>query len=553
MERICANAPDLLRWPALDIHVIDPYPPGGGRVWRSDQPGLLWMNSTAADVTLFTDESVACAGPIVKGPSLAEWLGGDPGLFAPRPVQNAYLSYVFDRTVATAPRGVRIHVHAARAVSLADLPEGQRIGLDDGRVLDVDAVVLAQGHGDVTPARAEQEDAAFARRNGLLYLPTGYAADLPLDRVPAGQPVLVRGMGLAFVDLMVLLTAGRGGRFTREYDGELVYLPSGAEPLLHVGSRRGVPYHAKTGYTLAGGRPREPRFLTPGAPAELVRKELAFAYYRELITAHGERCKMRWAEFEDAYADLDWGSAEMRALIRRAVPKPADRLDFDRLDRPLHQIRFGDHAGLQRWMHGYLAADLRRRADPAHSADLALIYALISAHGVLTEPDPWFRSFFSYIASGPPGQRLEEMLALARAGVVTFLGAGTHVERRADGWRAVSRSVPGGVEAAALIDARLPAPSVSRATDPLIAGLYATGGCEEEAGLLKVRPEDRRLVGRDGAAHPRRFAFGPWVVAGRGTAGFARPGLNAPLFRGADALARTVLSEAVATEARRVA
>ncbi|WP_440071746.1 FAD/NAD(P)-binding protein [Streptosporangium sp. OZ121] len=121
VERICANAADLLGWPSLDVHVIDPHPPGGGRVWRHDQPDLLWMNSTAADVTLFTDESVRCEGPIRPGPTLAEWLGCDPGGFASRPAQNGYLSHVFRQAVATAPRGVRVHVHAARAVDLAEV------------------------------------------------------------------------------------------------------------------------------------------------------------------------------------------------------------------------------------------------------------------------------------------------------------------------------------------------------------------------------------------------------------------------------------------------
>ncbi|GAA4233901.1 hypothetical protein FHR32_005287 [Streptosporangium album] len=567
VERICANAADLLDWPSLDIHVIDPYPPGGGRVWRAEQPELLWMNSTAADVTLFTDASVQCRGPIRPGPSLAEWLGGDPGGFASRRVQNAYLSHVFQHAVTTAPRGVRVHVHATRALDLADVPGGQAVRLEDGRTIEVDAVILAQGHGDVTPTGQERALAGLAEADGLRYLPTGYTADLDLDQVPGGEPVIVRGMGLASVDLTVLLTSGRGGRFIREYDGELVYLPSGREPLLQLGSRRGVPYHAKTGYPFRGARPPVPRFLTAAALGEgpwnfrrdvwpLVAKELAFAYYHELITAHPRRSRMGWPEFEEAYAAEEWRSAGMRALIRRAVPRHLDRLDFDRLDRPLERMRFGDSAGLRRWMNGYLGADLQRRSDPAHSADHAMILGLLSVHGVLAElgvSDPWFHGFFSYVASGPPGPRLEELRALAGAGVVTFLGADLRVEHRDRRWWAHSPTVPGGMAARTLIEARLPAPSVSRATDPLISALRDRGEADEDSGLLKVRPADRRLLDRSDTPHPRRFAFGPWVVGGRATGGFARPGLDAPLFRHADALARIVLSEAVATPIRHVA
>ncbi|MER7205703.1 FAD/NAD(P)-binding protein [Streptosporangium sp. NPDC000239] len=569
VERICANAAELLSWPSLDVHVIDPYPPGGGRVWRERQPDLLWMNSAAADVTLFTDESVRCVGPIRPGPSLAEWLGCDPGRFVPRPVQNAYLTHAFRRAVDTAPRGVRVHVHRTRALDLTDVPGGQAVRLEDGTTLEVGAVILAQGHGDVTPAAEERGLTALARESGLRYLPTGYTADLDLglDRLPAGEPVIVRGLGLAFVDLMVLLTSGRGGRFVREHDGELVYLPSGREPLLHVGSRRGVPYHAKTAYRFQGLRPPAPRFLTAGALGEgpwnfrrdvwpLAAKELAFAYYHELLNSHPKRVRTGWPEFAERFAAEEWRSPGMRLLIRKAVPRHADRLDLDRLDRPLERIRFGDQAGLRRWMDGYMAADLQRRSDSAYSADHALILGLLSVNGVLAErgiSDRWFEGFFSYVASGPPGPRLEELKALARAGVVTFLGADVRVEHRGGRWVAQSPTLPGAVTARSLVEARLPAPSVSRSTDPLISALRDRGEIDESSGLLRVRPADRRLLDRLDTPHPRRFAFGPWVVGGRVTGGFARPGLDAPLFRHADALARIVLSEAVTTEIRHVA
>jgi hypothetical protein len=449
LERICANAPELLGDGRLDVHVVDPHPHGAGRVWRAEQADLLWANSAAADITVFTDASVRCAGPARPGPALAEWLGCEPGFFAPRPVLSRYLAHAFERAVRTAPRNVRVHLHRASATGLAGVrADAQRVELISGERLEADAVVLAQGHQGVLPTPQEAEQATFAGRHGLAYVPTGYAADLTLDSLPAGEPVLVRGAGLAFVDLMVLLTSGRGGRFTG--DGELVYLPSGREPRLFVGSRRGVPYHAKIGYRPAGAPPASPGFVDPGAPpGELraaVAKELAYAYYRELFTAHPSRTKIGWDAFETAFA-AEWGGKQARALVTKSVSRYADRLHLDRLDRPLHGMRFGDLAGLQRWMHGYLGADLERRADPAHSADLAMIHGLIAVRAALGEgpADPWFDGLFNFVASGPPPRRLAELRALARAGVVTFLGAGMRVEQdaRAGVWRATSLSVPG--------------------------------------------------------------------------------------------------------------
>src|ERR1043165_5846333 len=72
LERLGANI-DLLGHGELEVHLIDPYPPGPGRVWRHAQSPLLRMNSMAEDVTMFTDDSVQCEGPIRPGPSLAQW------------------------------------------------------------------------------------------------------------------------------------------------------------------------------------------------------------------------------------------------------------------------------------------------------------------------------------------------------------------------------------------------------------------------------------------------------------------------------------------------
>ncbi|MEU0208784.1 FAD/NAD(P)-binding protein, partial [Streptomyces canus] len=81
LERLCASAPELLPPGAhLTVHVIDPSPPGPGRVWRPTQSPDLLMNTVASQVTLFTDESVDCAGPIRRGPSLHKWACGRWGV-----------------------------------------------------------------------------------------------------------------------------------------------------------------------------------------------------------------------------------------------------------------------------------------------------------------------------------------------------------------------------------------------------------------------------------------------------------------------------------------
>ncbi|MGW7020752.1 FAD/NAD(P)-binding protein [Streptomyces decoyicus] len=597
IERIAANAPELYGDMPLDLHLVDPHPPGGGRIWRADQSPLLWMNSTAEDVTMFTDETVEQDGPVRPGPSLAEWARAvrdgeipvapgpaealaslGPRDFAGRRLQGAYLSWVYERSVAALPPAVTVHEHRRRAVRVSGSRDGRQQVHLAGRPapLTADLVVLTLGHLEAELKPDEREVTDFAARHGLTYLPPAFTADSELSALRPGEPVLVRGFGLAFVDLMVLLTEGRGGTYTTGADGQPVYRPSGREPVLHVGSRRGVPYHSKIGYEPDGERPPLPRFFGPEQVDALlarpdgidfrrdvwplIDKELGFAHYHRLFTAHPGRTRMNWPDFEEKYAVADPGSAALQALVGAAVPDPADRLDLEALDHPLDGVRYPDAEALQDGLRGYIEADLARRHDPAHSPDLAVFLALLSVYGQLVrigDRGPWWHGFFSYLASGPPGPRLRQLLALSRAGVVRFLGAGTTVtaDARRGVFRTESASVPGeSVEARALVEARLPAATVEHTRDALLRALYADGAATTPTGLLAVGPADGRILDRagrplvlgpartgSGPHHPRLFALGPHTDARSGGA-FARPRTNAPAFRQNDATARALLT-----------
>jgi hypothetical protein len=566
LERIAANAPELLDG-ALTIHLVDPHPPGGGRVWRTAQSPLLRLNSTAADVTLFLDDTVRCDGPIRPGPTIAEWAGIDPNAFPTRLEGNAYFTWFYEQALAALPAGIEVIVHAALAVDLLRHDGRERVVLDDGTAITVDAVVLTVGHLDAAPEGEYARVQAFADRHGLAYLPPAYGADVDLSHFLPAQHVLVRGLGLAFVDIQVLLTEGRGGRFEEHPDGRLRYVPSGLEPILHVGSRRGVPYRAKPTYELQGPAAPMPRFFTRAAvdallaTAErvefrrdvwpLIAKEVAWAAYHELFHAHPERVAMSWATFEAAFADDD------PAIVERAIPDPADRIEWAALDRPLDGAAVDD---LQEWMRRHIRADIDRRADPRYSADVGAFNAFLAVFNVLPfvlgspklsprslveEFDDWWFGFFSYYASGPPPRRLEELLALSEAGIVRFLPPDMRVDLDEERGRFVS----GAVATDALIDATLPKPTVAGTRDVLLGRLAARGevaelvlreadGSPVPTGRVRVDGEGR-LVDREGTRQPRRFSLGIHTVS-RAPA-FARPRTNSPALRANDACARALL------------
>ena len=119
-------------------------------------------------------------------------------------------------------------------------------------------------------------------------------------------------------------------------DGTLVYEQSGLEPVLHVGSRRGVPYRTKLAYRLQAPLAPLPRFLDDDTIAALlasdttldffvdvlplVAKEIGWAYYHELFAAHPERTTTSWDEFSTEYAATDWGDLGPLLADVRARP-----------------------------------------------------------------------------------------------------------------------------------------------------------------------------------------------------------------------------------------
>ncbi|WP_424890434.1 FAD/NAD(P)-binding protein [Streptomyces sp. XH2] len=569
VERILANAPGLLGGRRLDLHVVDPFPPGAGRTWRTDQPRLLWMNSAADQVTMFPGASVTCEGPARPGPATGQWLAGPfhDGAYASRADQGRYLRWFFETVTRDLPPGVRLFVHRARAVDLRRPAAGggQRVVLDGGLPpVDADQVVIAPGHLGARP------DPAPA---GITRIGPGPADPRRLDGIPPGAAVVVRGLGLVFTDCLALLTEGRGGRFARE-DGRLRYLPSGREPHLIAGSRRGVPLPPRPAAT-AAAPPGPPQFATldacreilgrPGASFTrdvwpLVVADLTWSHYHELFSRHPGRTTMDWPEFDARFRSRPADGARREQLICAAVPDPDDRLDLARLEAPLAGLSFADAEDLQQHVRGHLAESLRRRRDPRNTAEPALVAALASTGAVVEElwragemaPQAVAEAlerfaFGAFLSSGPPPLRAEQLLALAEAGIVTFAGPGMTVETDADRGvvRASSPAVPAVHEARVLLDARLEQPAPERVGNPLVRALLARGELVEEragaagTGMLRLSGPAMHPVGADGRVHRDRAVAGP--------AQFPRPGTDAAFFRQNDVIARHALAGGPAT------
>ncbi len=614
VERFAASVPELFADRPVRVHLIDPHRAGTGRVWRPDLHPGLWMNSMAEDVTLFTDDTVRCDGPIRTGPSLYEWAhsvdddvlaelaspalvreirGLGPMTFPTRLVQSVYLDWFFRHVTAALPANLEVVIHTRRAVDVIDRTDGrQTVRLEatsatttsaQRRVeeLIVDDVVLALGHLDAEPEADGAAMARFAARHDRVYRPPGHTAELDFSALEPGNDVLVVGFGQAFTDLLVLVTEGRGGRFV-DSDAGLGYEPSGREPVLHVGSRRGVPYRSKMNYRLLAPPAPLPCFLDDQTVDRLaargrldfrrdvfplVVKEVGWAYYHELFLAHPDRVNEPWESFASRFRGTE--PSDLLALVDSAVPDPADRFDITALDRPLHGLIFEHAHELHDHVRRHVVDDVNRRTDPSYSADLGAFNGLLTTFGALAklsargafttrsqvdDVGTWWFSFFMYYASGPPPDRLRQLVALADAGIVRFLGEHATVtgDDATGTFIATSTSHPERFRSRSLVDARVAPPSVSRTTDPLLRRLHERGEVVEEVvddghgwrrntGKVVVAGATPRLMRLDGTEHPRRHALG--IFTNRPAAGaFARPRTNAPAFRQNDAVARSILT-----------
>ncbi|MBS2966204.1 FAD/NAD(P)-binding protein [Actinocrinis puniceicyclus] len=615
LERLCANAVEHAPGTHLTVHVADPYPAGAGRVWRSGQSGHLLMNTVASQVTMFTDPSVEIDGPVKPGPSLYEWAASlrlmeplegygaevtaeardlGPDSYPTRAFYGRYLEWFLRHVLATAPENLAVLVHQARAIRLDDEPGGpattQTILLDSGvRLGGLHAVVLAQGHVDAEPVPEEAKLASLARARALTYFPPANPADTDLSKIRPGDKVALRGLGLNFFDYMALLTLGRGGSFER-HEGRLTYVPSGCEPVMYAGSRRGIPYHAR-GENQKGAHGRHtPLVLTPdviaalrhksahGSPLDfktdiwpLISLEVETVYYTTLLRS---RARSRDAHaFQQRLLTHHHDSVYRGRLLDEFGVAPEDRWSWALIERPYGHTHFSGPGDYTRWLLEHLRHDVAQaragNVDGPVKAALDVLRDLrnevrqlvdhrgLSGRSHRDDLDAWYTPLNAFLSIGPPVRRIEQMIALIEAGLLHVVGPDTRIRppSASAGFTISSDAVPGShIIVNALIEARLPDIDLHRTTDPLLRHLAAEGQCRayripdpetggHKTGGLDVTARPYRLVDAGGRPHLRRFAYGvPTEGVHWATAAGIRPGVNSVTLGDSDAIARAVLA-----------
>jgi hypothetical protein len=592
--------------PPVRVALVDRTEVGAGATWRTDQSPLLLNNTYSAHTTIYTDDSTPMTGPVTPGPDLITWARESspppdrpawvaeeaaelrPWSYPTRRIQGVYYREQLARAEGTGR--VVVTPVVGTAVGLEPGADGTRtVRLADGRGLNGRVVVLAQGMIQAKRSPRVRTLVAAARRHGLVYIEPGMPAERDWDRVPAGETVLVTGLGANFFDVVALLTEGRGGRFEPAGDparpARLRYRPSGREPHLVAGSRRGLPYRSKASYP-TGFPPRyEPRLATrawfartAAVPRQDFRRDVWPQLAREFAWAH---LSTLLAHHPDAVVP---GSGERRLLDRlRAAERDGEvddvvastvtstrwTLRVARLDRPPSPGPV-DPRTWRQWVRDHVEDELdaihaplthpRNTVNRAMAALRGPVRELVTrgaleGGSVVRDVDGWFTPLGLALASGPPPHRTAQVLALVDAGVLELLGEDTSVtyeDGAFAGSSAVRRNAP--VRARAFVETRMSKGVATNTDDPLLDSLLRSGrarlhcwpsdhGPPVSTGTLDVTPDDFHLLDANGVADERVIVLGiPAEAVQPGSAIGATPGTPSPLLAGADRAAAQILA-----------
>lgn len=429
------------------VHVFNRSPFfGAGDVYRPDQPGYLLMNFSNGNINMWPKEG---AEPVVpEARSFVEWLKenkqgpAEPDAYASRAQVGAYLSEGFEQLRRYCPDGVQIVNHVAEVTDV--IPEGDAFFLEletaEGKVLleeKFDQLLLTTGHPRPHAGFPELE-IQIPEKSKLRaqLIDTIYPVQEQLGGIRSGEKVILKGLGLTFIDAVLALTEGRGGQFSENPEKGLTYRPSGLEPhKIYPYSRSGLPMFPRLG-EVPDSRPALNFFNENKLDAQLagkekidfkkellplIEQEFIANYYRVLFRNYGEEL-----EISDDFA----GILRQIEVFHRSYPQE-NRFSLGKLFSPLPQPAFGLHGSFLTFLDEFLsAARAGREQSPLAAAaatwrSISPVFNKYYSFGRLTPASQRqflekYAGHFNRLAYGPPVANLEKIRAIAAAGCLDF-------------------------------------------------------------------------------------------------------------------------------------
>jgi hypothetical protein len=533
LERLLAevNARPLRH--ALHVHIFNRSAHfGASPIYDPEQPEYILVNVCVGEVDLWTAEDP----PIVagRGPTFVSWyqetfrpdapLTGNE--YLSRALVGRYLMDGFQRILNHLPPKLKVSCHVGEVVDIRSNGMAYEVEFlansDHAEKIPADKVLLATGHSRVEPGDEEKCYQEFANRHPrLAFIPFVYPVVKSMGTIPADTRVAIKGIGLSFIDAVLELTEGRGGRFIRSADGSLSYAAGGKEPLSIIPfCRSGLPMAPKADDLPPFMRPLT--FFTPGALAELRRKkagdkldlesdlwplfelEMELHYYRVVIGEGKER-----EELEACGSDRE----AMRHVIDsylRAHPGQ-ESFDYRQALDPVNGRHFASGKEFVLFVEQYMEREIARarqgQAGCGVKAAIDVWYEVrkelgsVLRFGGLTPEShrkliEYYFPRFKRIVFGPPTINIEKLLALLRAGLLDFSVARRPrvLTNEDDGcFELRCDEIPGTVtQAEILIDTRYPSTNIPLDAMPLYRSLCRRG---------MVRAYENRSLSAEGSEY----------------------------------------------------
>lgn len=547
LERIVSTARRGLR-PGLEVevHVVEPEVPGSG-VYDVSQPDYLLLNNPCGQLSLYPFASEGDQPPYGLGlydwcvEQGYRWVGDqcvidpsgspiEPHHFLPRRVMGEYLQWFYHALVAGAPATLEILYHPSAAVDIVARRNGcEEVRLADGGAVVVDQVIMTSGH------TANTRGTGNGSRPAEL---SPYPITSYVDRVPTNATIGVSGMGLVSLDVVTALTVGRGGQFVGEGSG-LRYRPSGNEPVIHMFSRSGLPFTAKsvTGSDLAGAY--RPVICTQEALDAL---SGASNGRRRLVDVRAELLPLMFAEMYVRYytqVAIQGGANGSAAAVGERL---CDAWEQGRFDQELarlrasygyfdaealffgHQPSYRSSVDYERYVYSALADDLREAEVPnggspvKAASEVFRIFrdpmrSVVEQGGLSLDSYLDFnadiRSRLHRLVAGPPALRSRQLLALMDTGLLRLpYGPGPALGPAGDGpvpaqpRTRISSTVfeePHVADVDLVIRGRLDEPRVDCSASQLLSELYNRGRVsqfrygEVTVGSVHLTPESHPI------------------------------------------------------------
>jgi len=431
LERLCAEQKAAPLDDPLVVHVFDRS--GCSPIYDTTQPDHILVNVAVGEIDLWdVDDPPPAAG---RGPGFVAWYANAFGVqltgdeYLPRSVVGHYLCESLQRILDHVPDGMKVEYHGDEAI---DVEGGYRVRTSAGE-FEAGKILLATGHSRSMPGAEEQRYAEYASGHpGTMFIPFAYPVTEMMRPVPAGARVAMLGIGLTFIDALLELTEGRGGRFVRDGNDSLRYERCGNEPgVIFPFSRTGLPMAPKANDLPLAPRPL--KFLTAEALEELRRTK------------------------PDGQLDFE---RDVLPLFEREL----DGFDYRAAIEPVvDSIESYMEEAIARAKHGSNPISVWYEARIAVNSVMRFGGFTPESHRSLIE---YYFPRFKRVVFGPPVINAEKLLALTRAGIVDFAVSRSPV---VDGFQIGSERVD------VVIDARFPKTDIARDASPLFRNLCRRG------------------------------------------------------------------------------